>query len=65
MHPNIPYAGGPEIILTSGSTDGFAKTIEAFTNVWSEGWDEVEEREGVLCEEFAYMNAIQALRPRA
>jgi DNA-binding transcriptional MocR family regulator len=64
LHPNVPYVGGPEIQLTVGSTDGFAKTIEALSDVWNEEHDPVEERPGVLCEEFAYMNAIQAARPR-
>ena len=64
LHPNVPYKGGPEIILTCGSTDGFAKSIEAFSNVWDEDRDWIREREGLLCEEFAYMNAIQAARPR-
>lgn len=64
LHPNVPYAGGPEIILTCGSTDGFAKTIEALSNTWSEERDCIREREGLLVEEFAYMNAIQAARPR-
>lgn len=64
LHPNIPYEGGADIILTNGSTDGFSKTIEALSNVWSEERDWVREREGILTEEFAYMNAIQACRPR-
>lgn len=64
LHPNVPYAGGPEIILTCGSTDGFAKTIEAFTNVWDPDRNWIQQREGVLCEEFTYMNAIQTARPR-
>jgi DNA-binding transcriptional MocR family regulator len=64
LHPNVPYLNGPEIQFTVGSTDGFAKTIEALSNVWSEERDWVREREGLLCEEFAYMNAIQAARPR-
>jgi DNA-binding transcriptional MocR family regulator len=64
LHPNIPYAGGAEIILTVGSTDGFAKTVEALSNVWSEERDWIREREGILVEEFAYMNAVQTARPR-
>lgn len=64
LHPNVPYLGGPEINLTVGSTDGMAKTIEALSNVWSEDRDWVREREGILCEEFAYTNALQACRPR-
>lgn len=64
LHPNIPYKDGAEVILTCGSTDGFAKCVEAFTNAWDENRDWLREREGILCEEFAYMNAIQAVRPR-
>jgi DNA-binding transcriptional MocR family regulator len=64
LHPNVPYLNGPEIQFTVGSTDGFAKTIEALSDVWSEERDWIRERPGLLCEEFAYMNAIQAARPR-
>ncbi|KAF7899152.1 uncharacterized protein EAF01_008365 [Botrytis porri] len=64
LHPNIPYKGGAEILLTCGSTDGFSKAIEALSNVWSEERDWVRERPGILCEEFAYMTAVQACRPR-
>ena len=64
LHPNIPYAGGPEIILTCGSTDGFCKAIEALSNTWNEDRDWVGHREGLLVEEFCYMNAIQTAKPR-
>ena len=64
LHPNVPYEGGPEVILTCGSTDGFSKTLEAFTNIWDEERDWIRDKEGVLCEEYAYMNAIQAAAPR-
>ena len=64
LHPNVPYKNGPEIILTCGSTDGFAKCMEAFSNPWDEERDWLREREGLLCEEFAYGNALQAARPR-
>lgn len=64
LHPNVPYAGGPEILLTCGNTDGFSKAVDLFTNVWNPGRDWIQQREGVLCEEFAYMNAIQTVRPR-
>lgn len=64
LHPNVPYAGGPDIVLSCGSTDGFSKAVEAFTNVWNPDRDWVRHREGVLCEEFAYMNAIQTVKPR-
>lgn len=64
LHPTIPYNGGAEVILTCGSTDGFSKTIQCFNNEWTEGRDPIEEREGLLVEEFAYMNAVQTARPR-
>lgn len=64
LHPNAPYAGGPEIIMSCGNTDGFAKAVELFTNVWNPARDWIQQREGVLCEEFTYMNAIQTIRPR-
>lgn len=64
LHPNVPYQGGPEVILTCGSTDGFSKTLQAFTNEWSEERDWIRDREGLLVEKFCYMNAIQAARPR-
>ena len=50
--------------MTCGSTDGFAKALQCFSNDWSEERDWVREREGILCEEFAYMNAVQSARPR-
>lgn len=64
LHPNIPYAAGPEIILTCGNTDGFNKALETLSNEWSEEKDWPRDREGILVEEFAYMNAIQAAAPR-
>lgn len=64
LHPNCPYQGGPEVILTCGSTDGFAKTLQTFTNEWSEDKDWIRDREGLLVEEFCYMNAVQAAKPR-
>ena len=64
MHPNLPYKDGPEIILTCGNTDGFSKTLEALSNPWDAGRDWIRDREGMLLEEFAYMNAVQSARPR-
>ena len=64
LHPNVPYREGPEILLTCGSTDGFSKTLEALTNTWNEDKDPIADKEGLLVEEFCYMNAIAAARPR-
>jgi DNA-binding transcriptional MocR family regulator len=64
LHPNVPYAGGPETLLSCGATDGFNKVIETFTNIWTPDRDPIRQREGIVCEEFVYMNAIQTARPR-
>lgn len=64
LHPNVPYKGGPEVMMTCGSTDGFSKSIECLSNIWLETKDWIRDREGIVCEEFAYMNAIQAVLPR-
>lgn len=64
LHPNVPYAGGPDTLLTTGATDGFSKAIETFTDTWNPARDWVHLRQGVLCEEFVYMNAIQTAQPR-
>jgi len=64
LHPNCPYKGGPEVILTCGNTDGFSKVLQTLTNEWSEEKDWIRDREGLLVEKFCYMNAIQAAKPR-
>jgi DNA-binding transcriptional MocR family regulator len=64
LHPNIPYEGGPDIVLTVGNTDGNAKALEALANVWIEGKDPTEEREGLLVEQFTYNMAIGTARPK-
>jgi DNA-binding transcriptional MocR family regulator len=64
LHPIVPYKGGPEVILTCGSTDGFSKTIQALSNEWSPEHDPVGERPGLLVEQYCYMNAIQTARPK-
>ncbi|KAL2862562.1 putative aromatic amino acid aminotransferase [Aspergillus lucknowensis] len=64
LHPNVPYAGGPDTVLSVGATDGFSRVVEAFTNTWNPDRDWVHLRQGVICEEFVYMNAIQTFQPR-
>ena len=63
MHPNVPYKDGPEIILTAGATDGFSKSIEALSNVWSSR-DGISRKEGLIVEEIAYTLPFQAARAR-
>lgn len=64
LHPNVPYAGGPEVVMTCGATDGLGKAVEALTNSWNKTKDWIRDKEGVLFEEFAYMNAVQTVEPR-
>ncbi|OJJ48962.1 hypothetical protein ASPZODRAFT_59839 [Penicilliopsis zonata CBS 506.65] len=64
LHPNVPYADGPEITLSCGSTDGFSKVIEAFVNPWNPNRDWIRDREGILCEKFTYMSPFQLAKPK-
>jgi DNA-binding transcriptional MocR family regulator len=64
MHPTVPYIGGPEVILTCGSTDGFSKTLEMFVDPWSEEYDDIRDRPGMLCETFVYNNPVNQGGPK-
>lgn len=64
LHPNCPYKGGPEVILTCGNTDGFSKVLQLLTNEWSEEKDWIRDRDALLCEKFAYGNALAGAKPR-
>ncbi|KAI0471073.1 pyridoxal phosphate-dependent transferase [Xylariaceae sp. FL0804] len=64
LHPNVPYRGGPEVVSTVGSTDGMAKTLEVFSNVWIEGVHDVRDRPGMLSEIFMYPNVLNQAQPR-
>ncbi|ETS80538.1 hypothetical protein PFICI_08067 [Pestalotiopsis fici W106-1] len=64
LHPNVPYRGGPEVVLTVGSTDGMSKSLELFTNIWNEGKDDISERPGLLSEVFMYGNVLSQAQPR-
>lgn len=65
LHPNVPYRGGPEVIMTCGSTDGFSKSLELLTNPWSESaGSDIRDRPGILCETFMYSNVLAQAQPR-
>jgi DNA-binding transcriptional MocR family regulator len=64
LHPNVPYKGGPDVVLTCGSTDGFSKTLELFVDPWSEDVDDPRDRPGLLCETFVYGNVLSQAMPR-
>ncbi|KXX77573.1 Aromatic/aminoadipate aminotransferase 1 [Madurella mycetomatis] len=63
LHPDSPYQGGPEVILTCGSTDGFSKTLNLFVDQWTEGVNDISERPGLLCETFVYANVLNQAMP--
>ncbi|KAI8630144.1 aromatic amino acid aminotransferase 1 [Xylariaceae sp. FL1651] len=64
LHPNVPYKDGPEVVLTVGSTDGLAKILDVFTNIWVEGKNDIRERPGMLSEVFMYPNVLNQIQPR-
>ncbi|KAI5295799.1 hypothetical protein KEM52_000177 [Ascosphaera acerosa] len=65
LHPSVPYAGGPEVVMTCGNTDGFSKVVQLLTDAWEPGrGDRPEDRQFMLCEEHTYMNAVQTVQPR-
>ncbi|ANB11121.1 bifunctional 2-aminoadipate transaminase/aromatic-amino-acid:2-oxoglutarate transaminase [Sugiyamaella lignohabitans] len=62
LHPNIPYDGGADIILSCGNTDGMHKTLATLANDWSPARNDVSEREGLLVEKFCYMSAVDSAK---
>ncbi|KAF4333866.1 aromatic amino acid aminotransferase [Fusarium beomiforme] len=63
-HPNIPYPGGADIILDSGSSDGLNKVFELLFNPWDQDLDDVRNREGLLVEDFVYGPPLNQVRPK-
>lgn len=61
-HPNIPYSGGANIIVSGGAADGLAKVFDVFFNAWDEDVNSIEQREGLLVEEFTYPAALAQVR---
>ncbi|KAI0525686.1 pyridoxal phosphate-dependent transferase [Xylaria bambusicola] len=64
LHPNVPYREGAEVALTVGSTDGFAKVLDVFTNIWVEEKNDIRERPGMLVDIFTYPSVMNQARPR-
>ncbi|KAM0570526.1 hypothetical protein ACHAP9_003865 [Verticillium nonalfalfae] len=64
LHPNIPYAKGPEVILTCGSTDGMAKSLELLVTPWDARHDSPRDRPHLLVEKFLYSNVLAQSMPR-
>jgi DNA-binding transcriptional MocR family regulator len=64
LHPDVPYKGGPEVSMTCGSTDAFAKILHLFVNPWNDGLDDVRDRPGLLCEKLVYGVPLAEALPR-
>ncbi|KAH6689607.1 aromatic amino acid aminotransferase 1 [Plectosphaerella plurivora] len=64
LHPSVPYAGGPEVVLTTGSTDGMAKAVELLTDPWDPARDDLADRPHMLAEKFMYPNVLAQTAPR-
>jgi DNA-binding transcriptional MocR family regulator len=63
-HPNIPYDGGAEIMINGGSADGLSKVFELLFDHWDRDAHNVQDREGLIVEEFLYAPPIAQIRPR-
>ncbi|KAM0243130.1 hypothetical protein ACHAP5_006849 [Fusarium lateritium] len=63
LYPNVPYEGGPDVILNNGGTDGFSKVLQLLVDPWYEGVHPVTERPGLLCETFVFGNILTQARP--
>ncbi|KAH8698422.1 aromatic amino acid aminotransferase-like protein [Talaromyces proteolyticus] len=64
-HPDVPYTPGPKIIICGGSADGLSKIYDVFFDPWEEGVHKLEDRQGLLVEEFVYPPALAQLKPKA
>lgn len=63
LHPNVPYKGGAEIIMTNGSTDGFSKVLNLIVDPWYEGIHPIADRPSFLCETFVFGNILSQAKP--
>ncbi|KAK0651853.1 aromatic amino acid aminotransferase 1 [Cercophora newfieldiana] len=64
LHPDFAYKGGPDVAMSCGSTDAFAKVLHLFVNAWTEGINDVSERPGLLCDKFVYGIPLSEGLPR-
>lgn len=63
LHPDVPYAGGPEVVFTVGATDGLSKVLELFVNDWVPGKHPPRDRPALLTEVFMYTNVLSQAQP--
>lgn len=58
------YDPGFDTLMTSGSTDAWAKVLQVLSNEWDDLTSDVKNRQGILVEEFTYSCAAEAARVR-
>lgn len=63
-HPNIPYEGGADVTIDCGSSDGLSKVFELLFNTWDQDVHDIQEREGLLVDEFVYGPPLAQIRPK-
>ncbi|KAH6983561.1 aromatic amino acid aminotransferase [Ilyonectria sp. MPI-CAGE-AT-0026] len=63
-HPNIPYNGGADVMINGGSADGLWKVYELLFNHWDKDLNKIQDREGLIVEEFVYGPPIAQIKPR-
>ncbi|KAH7015860.1 aromatic amino acid aminotransferase [Ilyonectria destructans] len=63
-HPNIPYDGGADVMIDGGSADGLWKIYELLFNHWDKDLNKIQDREGLMVEEFVYGPPIAQIKPR-
>lgn len=61
-HPNIPYRGGADVVITGGAADGLAKVYDLLFNEWDESVNEKKDREGLMIEEMVYAPPIAQVK---
>lgn len=61
-HPNIPYQGKADVVITSGSADGLSKVYDILFNEWDETVNDRKDREGLMVEEMVYAPPIAQIR---
>ncbi|KXH62211.1 aromatic amino acid aminotransferase [Colletotrichum salicis] len=64
QHPGIPYEGGPEVIIDSGSADGLSKVFDLLFDTWDQSLDNLRNREALLVEDFVYGPPVALARTK-
>lgn len=60
----MPYEGGADVMINGGSADGLWKIYELLFNHWDKDLNKIQDREGLIVEEFVYGPPIAQIKPR-